>query len=649
VNSAGAQELVRDAAAGPCVPSAQAAASQRPLGLESVQLKGGMWAEWQERNRTMSLRVAIERLEAAGNLDNFRIAAGEKEGTFVEPVFMDSDVYKVLEAIGWELARRPDAGLRRFLEDTTALLERAQEPSGYLNTWGQLIAPTQHFEKLTFSHELYCAGHLIQAAVAAKRGVGYDRLLAVATGVADHLVDVFLLGGHKGIDGHPEIETALVELYRLLGKEAYLDLARQFIDRRGHGTIGHAAGLSYIQDHAPYREVDTLVGHAVRALYLEAGAVDVYLETGDRSLLDASVRHWDDMVATKTSISGGHGSRYAHEAFGDRYELPADRSYNETCAAIASIHWCWRLLLATGEARYADLIERTLYNAFAASTSHDGTRFFYSNLLHRRPDHLDGDSTGRRSRWFSCACCPPNIMRLIASLGHYVATTAGDGLHIHQYVSSDISANLPAGRLSVSIDAALPWYGNVAIEVTSAPTDAEVSLSLRVPSWSPQPVVNLGGAPVAVEAQNGMITIRRKWSAGEKLTLEFDMRPRVVYPPQRVDALRGTAALERGPLVYCLEQVDQGAANVEELGILPDTPPSVSSITEIAGIGRTVPLVVSVAEAKPAPTAGWPFTAHRPALRGQVRTATAIPYFQWDNRDGGAMRIFLPIGEAEGS
>ena len=323
---------------------------------------------------------------------------------------MDSDIYKTLEAIGWELAhgRRPE--LASFAAEVTALLEEAQRPDGYLNSYFQ-VSGEPRYTRLAWSHEMYCAGHLIQAAVAMHRGTGDGRLLAVAVRLADHLVREFA-GTERGLDGHPIIETALAELYRETGTAAYLELARQFVDQRGHGLAGNSGmGHRYLQDHVPVLASDTEVGHVVRALYLEAGVMDVAAETGDRALLESSVRRWDDMVAAKTYLTGGNGSRHADEGFGDRFELPPDRAYNETCAAIASIQWAWRLLLATGDAKYADHMERVLYNGFAAAIATEGQRFFYVNPLQRREDHFEKDDPGRRRAWFSCACCPPNIMR----------------------------------------------------------------------------------------------------------------------------------------------------------------------------------------------------------------------------------------------
>ena len=453
-----AQPLAQDsgpgpAGNGPAIPTAGALTAHRPLGGPGPELTGGLLHDWQQRNRTASLPLALRQLEAAGNLANLRAASDSAEtsgqvrsahlnraadavhpATAAEgadvaeaidtpgsdgagpryhgPVFMDSDIYKTLEAIGWELARDPGgpagADLASFAAATAALLEQAQMPDGYLDSYIQ-VSGEPRYSRLASSHEMYCAGHLIQAAVAMARAAGAisagavpsgtgaartgsagwaaqvgsagtvasgaqesgntataARLMAVARRVADHLVATF--GGREaGLDGHPVIETALAELYRATGQRSYLDLAAQFVTQRGHGLAGDSGrGHRYLQDHTPIRDTRTEEGHAVRAMYLEAGVVDVAAETGDTALLASSITRWEDMVATKTYLTGGNGSRHSDEAFGDRYELPPDRAYNETCAAIASFHWSWRLLLATGQARYADLMERVLYNAFGA-------------------------------------------------------------------------------------------------------------------------------------------------------------------------------------------------------------------------------------------------------------------------------------------
>ena len=356
---------------GPVRPTIGASVVHRPIDGLGARLTSGLLSDWQRRNRAASLPLALRQLEAAGNLANLRLAIAGTGGSYRGPVFMDSDIYKTLEAISWEQGREPSTELAEFAAETTALLRSAQLDDGYLNSYKQ-VSGNPHFEKLESSHELYCAGHLIQAAVAAARTFDGGALLGVATRFADLLVSRFL-GTKGGLDGHPIVETALVELYRQTGTASYLQLARQFVDQRGYGLIGDSGfGIRYLQDHLPVRESPTEVGHVVRALYLESGVADVAIETGDEALLATSVTRWDDMVATKTALTGGNGSRHSGEAFGDAYELPPDRAYNETCAAIASFHWSWRMLLATGHGQYADLMERILYNGFGGSTATDG-------------------------------------------------------------------------------------------------------------------------------------------------------------------------------------------------------------------------------------------------------------------------------------
>jgi uncharacterized protein len=647
---------------GPVAPTATASGTYQPLTRSS--LAGGLLHQWQQRNLAASLPLALRQLEDAGNLDNVRLAiqadrAAEHKKADAEgeetsgadgapgghrpvgvglvgvgpvdplpgtgyrgPVFMDSDIYKTTEAVGWELAHGHRPELASFASEVVALLEQAQRPDGYLNSYFQ-VSGEPRYTRLAWSHEMYCAGHLIQAAVALHRGAGDGRLLAVAVRLADHLAREFA-GQERGLDGHPVIETALAELYRETGTAAYLELARQFVDQRGRGLAGNSGmGRRYLQDHLPVRATDTEVGHVVRALYLEAGVTDVAAETGDRELLESSVRRWDDMVAAKTYLTGGNGSRHVDEGFGDRFELPPDRAYNETCAAIASFQWCWRLLLATGDAKYADHMERVLYNGFGAAIATEGQRFFYVNPLQRREDHFEKDDPGRRRVWFNCACCPPNIMRLIASLEHYLATTSRDGdmLYVHQYAGS----RLAGAGLDLEVSTDYPWSGAVYLRVLDAPPDAR-GLALRVPAWSASTRITVGNDPERARISPGYHVLRRPWKKGDVITLHLDVTPRWTYPDRRVDAIRGCVAVERAPLVYCFEQADQlDGARLDDLAVLPGGVLGEHPVT-LDGIGQTIEIT---AEGRLQP-AGTPVTA------------IAIPYFQWDNRDGGPMRVWMP-------
>src|SRR5215469_10579683 len=635
---------------GPVRPTPAAMVAHRPVGGHGVQLAEGLLHRWQLRNQTASLPLALRQLETAGNLTNLRLASSGATSGYRGPVFMDSDIYKTLEAISWELGRTGGSDLADFAMETTALLAKAQQDDGYLNSCVQVTGRSR-YSRLETSHELYCAAHLIQAAVAAARTFDGGAILAVARRFANHLVSTFL-GREGGLDGHPIVETALVELYRQTGATVYLELARQFVDGRGYGLIGDSGfGTRYLQDSQPIREQTALAGHAVRALYLESGVVDVATETGDAELLAASVTRWDDMVATKTSLTGGVGSRHSGEAFGDAFELPPDRAYNETCAAIASFQWSWRLLLATGESRYADLMERVLFNGFAGAISADGRRFFYVNPLQRRQDHYEKDDPGRRREWFSCACCPPNIMRLLASLHHYIATTSDDALYVHQFAGADIEAAMAGGPLGIEVATGYPWTGEVELRIRQAPP-GECGLAVRVPGWSTGLAVTLNGRPLAAAAdQVGYLAVRRRWQPGDVLALALDLTPRLTYPARRIDALRGTAAVERGPLVYCFEQADQPAGtDLEDLALIADGLPERAA--ELPGIGRTVLVESAARRLPPSDSGGLPYS---PPATGPAATATgnepavaiAIPYFQWDNRDRAAMRVWMPLADTQ--
>ncbi|WP_144122684.1 glycoside hydrolase family 127 protein [Catellatospora sichuanensis] len=618
---------------GPVAPTTGSLAVQLPLSVDDVEITGGPLGRWQRTSRTASIPLGLAQVEQAGSVPNLRLAAGEGQGDFRGYRFQDSDLYKQLEAVAWEQIRKPDGDYGAFLAGSAELLARAQRPDGYLNSHYQLVKPDLVYAELETSHEMYCAGHLLQAAVAAARAGCAPRLLEVARRFADHLVSVFLAGGNDGIDGHPEVETALVELYRLTGERSYLALAAKLIDNRGRGLIRDTGlGPLYAQDHLPVRQADTAVGHAVRQLYLEAGIVDVYLETGDRTLLDCSVRRWEDMVATKTYLTGGLGSRHDGEAFGERYELPPDRAYAESCAAIASMHWNWRLLLATGDGRYADLFERTLYNAFAASTSADGLRFFYVNPLQRRADHATDRYDGRRREWFECACCPPNIMRTVASLGHYVAGQTDDGLHVHQYVPGTIRS----AQVDLTLATDYPWDGRVGITVDRAP--GKWQLHLRIPAWSRSTTVTVDGEPVPADPdERGYVVLD---SPRRLVELVLDMSPRLVRPHPRVDAIRGCAAVERGPLVYCFEQADQ-PTDLDELVLAAGTELRIRRTDDLPGVGSTV-LIEADAYSVHQPYSGLPYGS-LPHPDRTPAIATAVPYYQWDNRDGGAMRVWLPV------
>jgi uncharacterized protein len=605
-------------------------------------LADGFWAEKQAVNRRVSLRHGYRMLGQSGNLNNLRLAAGAGEGKYRGPVFMDSDVYKWLEAASLDLANDADPELEALVDEVIALTAAAQQPDGYINSCYQVNKqPEDRWTNIDHDHELYCAGHLFEAAVAHHRATGKRDLLDVACRFADCIDGVFGPGKRDNAPGHPEIELALIELYRETGEQRYLDLAVFFIDARGQGQMrGYGRwGAAYHQDHVPVREASEVVGHAVRQLYLTAGVTDAYLETGEQALLDALQRLWHDATARKMHLTGGYGARHEGEAFGHAYELPSDECYCETCAAIAAMMWNWRMLLATGEPRYADVLERSLYNGFLSGVSLDGQRYFYVNPLQSRGGIA-------RPEWYGCACCPPNVMRQIALVGNYLATTDETGIQLHQYASATIEAEVRGGRVRLETETRYPWEGRVKITVAET-AGGEWTLALRVPGWCEHATAWINGdiADVVVGSagEGSYVTLARAWQPGDVVELELEMPPRLTAPHPRVDAIRGSLAIERGPLVYCLEEEDQ-AVGVDLLDV------RLTSDAELIAVWRDDLLggVVAVtAESHVADVSAWETTLYRPAPAPETAARqiklVAVPYYAWANRTPGAMRVWIPI------
>lgn len=646
-------ETIESTRATPVEPTRSARSVLRPVGTATIDR--GFWVGRQDANGSDAITSGLAQLESFGNLDNLRIAGGSKRGDAIGPVFADSDVYKWLEAVAWEYRRSPSEGLLTMQRDVTGIVAAAQEDDGYLDSTIQIReGRAGRYRDLPWSHEHYCAGHLIQAAVAQRRCTGDAALLDVAVRLADHLVATFGPGLTEDIDGHPVIETALVELYRETGTAEYLELASWFVDARGHGLIEkHGKEPTYFSDRVPVRDATTLEGHAVRAVYLAAGATDVAIEGGDDELLAALIRQFDDTLATKTYLTGGLGSRWEGEAFGDPFELPPDRAYAETCAAIGGIQWAWRMLLATGQPRYADTLERMLYNGFLAGVSLTGTEYFYVNPLQLRagshPDENRSPAHGRRG-WFECACCPPNIMRMLASLDAYLATHDDSGVQLHQYASGTVSAN--GARLRVETD--YPWDGIVRIFVEDTPS-TPWTLSLRIPGWADGATIAIGpdasgpdaigsggtGAePAAVASAGAYSRLERIWNAGDVVELTLPLVVREVDADPRIDSIRGCTALERGPLVYTVEQADN-TAPVDDIRFEPGSPVTAESSDGL--LGRITTLTAKAKTVVDADLADWPYFpgAGRTTSAGDV-DVTLIPYYAWANRDIGAMRVWLP-------
>ena len=619
----------------PVVPSN---GRQRPLGMNQVTLTDGFWATLQATNADATLAHCEHWMERVGWLANFdRVATGTTCPDRPGWSFSDSEVYKLVEALCWEFGRTRDPAADEAVRRLTARIAQAQDDDGYLNTYYGHAGQPPRYSDLEMGHELYCVGHLLQAAVARLRTGGPDRLVAIARRAADHVCDTFGVDGIQGICGHPEIEVGLAEFGRAVGDDRYIDQARLFLERRGNRTLRDIPlGRAYFQDDMPIRAADTWRGHAVRAMYLSAGAVDVAVERNDRGLLEAVARQWSNAVARRTYLTGGMGSRHQDEGFGEDWELPADRAYCETCAGVASVMVSWRLYLATGDVRYADLMERTLYNVIATSPRSDGRAFFYANPLHQRTAGTAPDDavspraeSGARAPWFDVSCCPTNVARTLATWHTYAASTAGRELTILQYAAMQIAVDLGTETLSVAVRAEYPHDGDVTVRITDAP-DGEAALRLRVPAWADGAVLVEGGRFRQVEP--GFATVRRRFVPGEKIRLRLPMAPRFTWPDRRIDALRGCVAVERGPLVYCAESADvPDGTYLDDIRVDPSVQP-VEYSRHLTIRARTAPRA----------TEAWPYSMQPDMASGHDLDLTLVPYHQWAERGPSAMRVWLP-------
>ena len=657
----------------PSAPVAPSRSRLRPLGLDEVAIRGGFWGHRQEVNGRATLAHIAGWLEREGWLGNFDLAASGRlpEGRRGRE-FSDSEVYKYLEAVAWEIGRLGAAGAGEAGAASAAALETrfravvarvaaAQEPDGYLNTNFGRPGQEPRWSNLEWGHELYCLGHLFQAAVARARTRpdADDGLVDIARRAADLVCEVFGEGGIESVCGHAEVEVGLVELARATGEQRYLRQAQLFVERRGTGVLRDIEwGRSYYQDDIPVREADVLRGHAVRANYLAAGAVDLAVETDDDGLLGALERQWTNTIARRTYVTGGQGSHHQDEAFGDDFELPSDRAYSETCAGVASVMFSWRMLLAQGEARYADQIERTLFNVVATSPSAEGTAFYYANTLHQRrpgetahPDEVSPRaSSSLRAPWFEVSCCPPNVARTFASLAAYVATADADGVQLHQYAPASIRTTLDDGReIALDVETAYPAEGSVRVRVlTDSPEPW--TLSLRVPAWAESARLVVRGAGTganesagegteSARVAPGYATVRRAFAKGDIVELELPMAPRFTAPDPRIDAVRGCLTVERGPEVFALESVDlveagMGATDVADVVLDATVPPREAD-------GR---VLVAVRERHPA-IGPWPYGAEVDAtpVGASAHEVALVPYHDWAERGPSTMRVWLPV------
>lgn len=625
-----------------------------PVPFTEVQVADGFWKPRLETNRNVTVWVDFRKCEETGRIENFEKAGGLKKGGFRGIFFNDSDVFKIIEGASYSLALCPDPKLDAYLDGLIAKIAAAQEEDGYLYTARTINDPNYDYpgrearwSHLASGHELYNVGHMYEAAVAHHRATGKRTLLDVAVKNADLVCTVFGLNQGRRIDvpGHEEIEIGLVKLYRLTGDEKYLQQAKFFIDMRGRADKRNTYG-PYCQDHKPIVEQAEAVGHAVRAGYLYAGVADVAALTSDAAYLEAVDRIWSDIVSKKMHLTGGIGATRLGEAFGGDYDLPNESAYLETCAAIAHALFNHRMFLLHGDAKYIDLLERIIYNGFLAGISLSGDRFFYPNPLSWDGRSKFNQGTMGRATWFGCSCCPVNVVRFIPSIPGYIYAVRDDAVYVNLYIGGTGKVALDKSRVKLKQETRYPWDGRVQIEV-DVPAPTPFALHLRIPGWArgrpvpgdlyryadpaAEPVsLRVNGKETALTLDRGYAVLQRSWRSGDKIELDLPMPIRRVLAHHRVEADQGRAAIERGPIVYCIEGADHDG-RVRHL-LLPDEAKLASEFRADLLGGVTV-------------------------LRGQAQGAfriedgsiaenpvdlTMIPYYAWCHREPREMTVWLP-------
>lgn len=618
-----------------------------------------------------ALNDRIEEADPSHAIENFRIAAGRQEGEFYGMVFQDSDVAKWLEAVAWSLCQKPDAGLEKTADEVIELVAAAQCEDGYLNTYFTVKAPEERWTNLAECHELYCAGHMIEAGVAFFQATGKRRLLDVVCRLADHIDSVFGPGDNQlhGYPGHPEIELALMRLYDVTQEPRYIALVNYFVEARGtqphfydieyekrgktsywntYGPAWMVMDKPYSQAHQPISEQPVAIGHAVRFVYLMTGVSHLARLSQDEGKRRDCLRLWKNMARRQLYITGGIGSQSSGEAFSSDYDLPNDTVYAESCASIGLMMFARRMLEMEADSQYADVMERALYNTVLGGMALDGKHFFYVNPLEVHPNslkfnHIYDHVKPVRQRWFGCACCPPNIARVLTSLGHYIYTPHDDALYINLYVGNSVEIPVGNAALRLRISGNYPWQEQVKIVIDSS-SPVNHTLALRLPDWCDKPQVTLNGAPVTQDVRKGYLHISHLWQEGDTLQLTLPMPVRRIYGNPLVRHQAGQVAVQRGPLVYCLEQADNG----EQLHNLQLPRDARFSAVEGKGIFARKILLQAPGYKQTAEDAEnqalWHYD-RAPSSR-QPQVLTFIPWFSWANRGEGEMRIWVNETEA---
>ncbi|MGD0125879.1 MAG: beta-L-arabinofuranosidase domain-containing protein [Terriglobia bacterium] len=644
-------------------PLLPAGARLRELPLTAVEIEDAFWSPRLEVNRTRTLDHVYKELELTGCIRNFDIAGGKAQGKFGGPWWADSDVYKWIEGASYILALHPNAQLESKVDELIRKIAAAQQKDGYLDTYVLLRLPDLKWKSLAFNHEMFCAGSLFEAAVAHNQATGKRSLLEIALRLADHLDSTFGPGKQAGIPGHEEVELALVRLYRLTGEKRYLRLAEYFVNSRGQkpsiferqyeqlperqvDLLGHPMSIkdfyrrfflvnpskfdtSYSQDQLPAREQRVAVGHAVRAMYFYSGMADLVYETGDAGLWEALESLHDSVTDHRMYVTGGIGPSERNEGFTADYDLPNEDAYQETCASAGMVFWNYRMLKLTGDARYADVMELSLYNALAAGVSLTGDTFCYVTPLASRGDF-------KRDPWFGVPCCPTTVARFLPALGRYIYSESPDGLWVNLFIAGQANANVAGEKVTLRQSGNYPWDGKIKFTIgVEAPQD--FVLRVRIPGWAARADFEVNGKKFSPRVVNGYAEIRRPWSNGATVELTLPMEVQRLEANPQVVYDHGKSAVRRGPLIYCLEQADQ-TAPLDEI-ILPlgaqlesqNMPDLLGGITVVKGQGLLRPLD------------DWKSVLYQRARTANTQPlrVTAVPYCVWGNRGLGKMAVWL--------
>ncbi len=623
----------------------------RPVAFTDVQITDDFWLPRLETNRTVTIPFAFKKSEETGRIDNFAKAGGLIPGKFQGRRYNDSDVFKIMEGAAYSLALHPDAELEDYLDELIRKIAAAQEEDGYLYT-ARTIDPAnlppgtgdERWSNLGSSHELYNVGHMYEAAVAHYLATGKRTFLDVAIKNADFVDRVFGPGKRRGYPGHQEIEIGLVKLYRVTEEGKYLKLAKFFLDERGQTEhekkYSDSSEFSiydqdwYLQAHKPVIKQDEAIGHAVRATYMYSGMADVASLTGDVEYIEAIDKIWENVVSKKIYLTGGVGSRHEGEAFGDNYELPNATAYNETCAAIGNVFWNHRLFLLHGDAKYIDVLERSLYNGLLSGVSLSGDLFFYPNPLESDGKFKFNQGEATRKPWFDCACCPVNIARFMPSIPGYVYASQGDTLYVNLFVQGKGKIDLGENAINVTQDTHYPWDGRIKITINPV-RPAEFSVCIRIPGWArnepipsdlysylskstESPILKVNSESIVFNLDKGYACVRRQWKKGDVVELSLPMPVQRIVSHEMVKDNLGKVALQRGPLVYCLEAVDNGG-HVLNRSIADDKKllPEFRSYL-LGGI-----------------------TVLKSGDQDQSEGIIAIPYYAWSHRGIGEMAVWL--------